>query len=119
MLSNSICCCAPVHRTIMPEMPCVKKLKSKIYCLYGSRDNESEESNNQPSSTFVTIGGTVKNRGTPDQELMELNRVNSPVDGENTAEVRIGTFVGPSTSSQSLGQQERPAVHIQRTFEVV
>lgn len=123
MLANSICCCLPVHRTIMPNIPIVKKVRSKIYLLYAGRNNRSGGSNILPPSTITTIGGNVKKRGGSDPEWLELNKPSplgiSWADVESTAEVEAGTGVRPSLSSQSMGQQGRSAVHVQRTFEVI
>lgn len=123
MLANSICCCAPVHRTIMPNIPIVKKVKSKIHLLYNSRDNEPGQSNTLSPSTITTIGGNARKRGDSDHEWLELNRPNPPgmswADVENTVEVEFGSGVRPSRSSQSVGRQGRSAVHVQRTFEVI
>lgn len=126
MAVNSICCCAPVYKTIIPDMPWVSRLKSKVSVLYGSRTSKSgEESQDYPQRTLVTIGGTVVKRrgGGPEQEWVPLKDSGMPnmgwADATNTTDVETG----PRGRLEELAWGEGPGqrgnnVHVERTFQV-
>ncbi|ROV86730.1 hypothetical protein VMCG_10907 [Cytospora schulzeri] len=125
-IANTICCCAPVYKTIIPkipDIPILKKIKSKVSMLYESKSDKSENSKDYPLSTLVTIGGTVvKRRGGPEQKWVQLNEPRRPgmswPDGANTADVETVPD-GQAPWGCGPGQQGGQNVHVQRTFEVV
>lgn len=125
MAVNSICCCAPVYKTIIPDMPWVSRLKSKVSVLYGSKTSKSAESSqNYPHGTLVTIGGTVVKRrgGGPEQEWVPLKESSMPnmgwADAMNTTDVESGPRNGREPWEVAPGQRRGQKVHVKRTFEV-
>lgn len=123
MVANTICCCAPVYRTILPKIPLVQKLKSKVSLLYGSGIDKSKKSDNMLSRTVVTIGGTVRKPNAADQEWIQLNGASNQEltwsDAENGREVKIVTKSQNVPQMEFNREHEGRGVRVQKTFEVV
>ncbi|KAI1169503.1 hypothetical protein F4777DRAFT_572916 [Nemania sp. FL0916] len=115
MFVNTICCCAPVYRSIFPTAPWLRKLTSNLL-LYHYWSKTSGKSDNISRPTFITIGGTVKKGVHHDQDWIHLNDSSAPVSGwadtENTADVRAQT---PGSDTKGANPE---SIRVQRTFEV-
>lgn len=144
MAVNCICCCAPVYRTIFPNIPLLRSMKSKLSILYGSRSKDSQDSDESPMETIVTIGGNVIKRTAGNERgWTSLNdsgigtRVESDsitqfvrcanstpptidwADVSNTADVGPGLIEEQPPWHHTHRKQAEQGVYVQRSFEVV
>lgn len=127
MMANSICCCAPVYRTIIPEIPILRKLRSKISSIHSSvsRSEKAPKTGSPPNITIVTIGGTTRKRACNEQEWIQVDteRSGSP-DGpwsgaQYSTDVESGSIPLHEMEAQIQGNEEdSQVVRVHRTYEV-
>lgn len=131
MVANTICCCAPVYRTIIPRIPFLSKWKSSISQSFSrGRDNSSRWPKKLTLPTLITIGGTEQKqdgtgqrRAVRNEEWIQLNGSSthgmSWADVENSTEVETGPAFRQTPSTLDREHQGTQAVHVERSFEVV
>ncbi|KAH7318290.1 hypothetical protein B0I35DRAFT_238845 [Stachybotrys elegans] len=128
-MANTICCCAPVYRSILPRMPFLGKIVPKLSLGYYNKSRSSKGGASDNSSelpTLVTIGGTTWKRGMPNQNWIQLQGERSDQEGsgwagvENIATIESrGTHSPVTSSSHAHRGQGQQFVKVDRTYEVV
>ncbi|KAI0469086.1 hypothetical protein F4859DRAFT_488485 [Xylaria cf. heliscus] len=87
MATSVICCCVPLHRSIIPNTGLFEALRSTFFSSSWSGSRGKQSKDNLPSSSFKTIGQKSSNRkmrGTDDWLPLDESRATSSTRELNT-----------------------------------
>lgn len=125
MAVSIICCCAPIWRTVIPEIPLLQTFWSKTFGSSSGRSSEKPNSGRLRGSLRTWGQGSSRKRRDPDASLMDTN-VSKAWDGQEdwvplgsgSGEVHVGTAHGQQASEEHYAYPAQ-GVHVHRTVEVV